>query len=327
MMLAMRARLVLVALAVLSGFAVALTPVVARAADATPLPTFVAIASNGRVSLYSSSTGAPVRTLVSLGPNVFTDNGLAYAPDGSAVYFTSLIPRHRTRTFSLSLMRLDVKTGQQTFVADGAQPALNNDGTQLAYGAFPQGLAVRDLATGKTRTIALTRLGKAAELINASIRWLADGSDVAIVPTATAWDLVGTPPKLRWCGTSQSRPVVVFVHVPPPPARLTAVCVHLAGPAFGGIVALAGSPASPRALLLATDPGDETVVEQITEAGVITPMLTIPNSSPQSFNPSGTQLIYVSGHRPPTLTEATIAKGKLGRARWHAPTNLGALAW
>jgi hypothetical protein len=328
MIVAMRARLDLVgaAAAGLFGLAVAFTPPVSSGAVPTSLPTFVAVTPSGKMALYSSLTGARVKTLATLPSNAFTDNDLAYAPDGSSVYFT-LIPPRRKRAFSLRLMRLDVKTGRQSFVADGAQPALSNDAKQLAYGAFPQGLAVRDLATGGTRTIALTQLGKSAELLNASIRWLADGSDVAIVPSAAAWDLMGTPPKLRWCGTSQSRPVVVFVHVPSPPAPLTAVCVHLAGPALGGLVVLGGSPTFPHAVLIATDVGDKTIVEKVTQTGMVTPMLNIPDSLPQSFDPSGTHLLYVAGHKPPLLTEATITNGKLTSGPWHESANLGALAW
>jgi hypothetical protein len=45
-------------------------------------------------------------------------------------------------------MRLHVATSRESFIADGAQSALSNDGKQLAYGAAPRALAVRDLATG-----------------------------------------------------------------------------------------------------------------------------------------------------------------------------------
>jgi hypothetical protein len=225
-------------------------------------------------------------------------------------------------------MRLDTATGRQSFIADGGQPAINADGTQLAYGASPGGLAVRDLATGQTRTIRLPQLGKAANLLNASIGWLGDDSDVVIVPSPTAWDLVGRPPKLRWCGISQNRSVVVFVHAPAPPAPLTARCIHLAGRSLLGPVVVAASPTSPTTLLLATDAdGGRTVVERIAETGAITPMLTIPNSLPLSFDPSGAHLLYLVGHRPPTLTEATIANGQLTPGPWHKPLGLDALAW
>ena len=281
------------------------------------------------MSVYLSSTGALVRRLASFSDNVFTSNGLAYAPDGSAVHFT-LIPKHRVRRFSLRVMRLDVATGRQTFIADGAQPALSDDGTQLAYGASPRGLAVRDLATGQPRTIGLAQLGTAADLGNATIAWLGDGSDIAIVPAPTAWDLVGRPPKAHWCGTTQTHGVIVFVHVPAAPAPMTARCVHLAGQPLGpGALALAGSAASPMTVLVATDVrGDKTLVEQITQSGAISPVLTIRNSLPLSFDPSGTHLLYLVGHSPPTLTEATIDNGQLTNGPWRNPhLALGALAW
>jgi hypothetical protein len=97
----------------------------------------------------------------------------------------TLIPQHHTRRFSLRVMRLDLATGDQTFIADGAQPALSNEGTRLAYGAPSRGPAVRDLATGHTRTIALRQLGTAANLLNARIGWLGDESDIAIIPVPT----------------------------------------------------------------------------------------------------------------------------------------------
>lgn len=129
MIVAMRTRLDLVGLAVtgLVGLAVAFTPPVSSGAVPTPLRTFVAVSSSGKIALYSSLTGERVKTLATSPSHLFTDNGLAYAPDGSSVYFT-LIPSRRERALSLRLMRLDVQTGRQRFVADGAQPALSNDG-------------------------------------------------------------------------------------------------------------------------------------------------------------------------------------------------------
>lgn len=331
MIVAMRARYGWVAVACLMGSATLIGP--SSASLPAPPPTFVVVTQQGRqfrsqMSVYSSTTGAIVRRLASFSDTTFTGNGLAYAPDGSAVYYT-LIPQRPARQFSLRLMRLDVATGRRSFIAAGAQPALSNDATQLAYGASPRGLAVRDLATGQTRTIALRQLGRAANLLNATIGWLGDGSDLAVVPAPTAWDLVGRPPKLRWCGTSQSRAVIVFVHVPVPPAPLTADCVHLTGRVLGAKIVLAGDPASPTSALVATDgDGDRTLVERITHDGATSRVLTIPDSLPLSFDPSGSRLLYLVGHNPPTLTEATIADGQLVTGPWRNPhLQLGALAW
>lgn len=165
--------------------------------------------------------------------------------------------------------------------------------------------------------------------MNASIHWLGDGSEVAIVPGPTAWDLIGKPPKLSWCGTSQSHPVVVFVHVPAPPAALTAKCVHLSGSAaVGGAVALGSTRAEPKTLLLAGGAdGGNTVVEKVSQSGAVRTVLTIPDSLPMSFDPSGTHLLYIAGHKPPKLTEATISNGRLTRGPWLRRFGLEAAAW
>lgn len=268
--------------------------------------------SRWNMGLYSATTGVLVRRLATLSEPSFTNNGLAFASNRSAVYFT-LIPQHaRRRRFYLKLMRLDVRTRRESLVAHGAQPAVSPGDTQLAYAAFPQGLSVRDLATGQTRTVGLrAQLGRAAELMNATIAWLGDGSDVAIVPSPTAWDLVGHPPKLSWCGTSQSHPVIVFVHVPASAAPLTARCVRLAGPALAAAV-VAASPASPTSLRVATAsyPGP-TRVENINHDGHVTVLLRVRNSQPVAFDPTGTRLLYLVGHSPPRLWKATIAAGHL----------------
>ena len=327
---AMRAHYGLAALICLVGLATVIGPSLTSASVPAPPPppTFVVVNSELQMSLHSSSTGALVRPLARFSDQTFTNNGLAYAPDGSAVYFT-LIPQRHTRRFYLKLMRIDVATHRQTLIAEGAQPAISEDGSRLAYATFPRGLAVRDLATGQTRRIGLAQLGTAADLLNATIGWLGDGSDIAIIPAPTAWDLMGQPPKLHSCGTTQGHAVIVFVHVPAPPAPLTADCVHLAGRELSpGAIALAGTQASPTTLLLATDAyGDKTVVEQITQSGAISPVLTIPNSLPLSFDPSGTHLLYLVGHNPPTLTEATVTNGQLTPAPWRNPLDLGGLAW
>ena len=110
---------------------------------------------------------------------------------------------------------------------------------------------------------------------------------------------------------------------------MTADCVHLAGRALDGSIALAGDSASPATVLLATDSyGDKTRVERITETGTTSLVHTIPNSLPLSFDPTGTHLLYLVGHNPPTLTEATIANGQLTNGPWRNPhLRLGALAW
>jgi hypothetical protein len=287
--------------------------------------TFVSVSSDAQMSLYSSTTGARIRTLARFPPLKFTNNGLAYAPDGSAVYFT-LVPRSRHEP-GIRLMRLDTATGRQTLIAYGEQPAISADGRELAYGAWPSGLAVRELATGQTRTLQLPQLGRSASLVNAAIGWLGSGTDLAVVPFPAPWDLVGVPPPWRWCGISQQRAVIVFVHVPAPPAPLSARCVHLAAQAFSAVNAVAPSPGSPDAVRLATDTLDGALeVEQIAPSGAITRTFTFRSSLPLAFDPSGTSLLYFTRHDP-GLTEATLSGAKLMPGGWHRPFELGSLAW
>ncbi len=96
MTVAMRARNGLVVLACLVGLAFMIGPSLTRASGPTSHATCVVVTQDGRpfrseISLYSSTTGAIVRRLASFSGETFTNNDLAYAPDGSAVYFT-LIP-------------------------------------------------------------------------------------------------------------------------------------------------------------------------------------------------------------------------------------------
>ena len=121
---------------------------------------------------------------------------------------------------------------------------------------------------------------------------------------------------------------MVFVRVPAPPAPLSADCVHLGGMALTPAIALSGSHASPASLLLAADTDrDSTRIEQISQTGTTTRVLTIRDSLPLAFDPTGTRLLYLVGHSPPVLWEATIADGRLSD-RWRLPKNSwGPIAW
>jgi hypothetical protein len=110
----------------LAGVAFAVTAVSAvrsfgalsRASQTLPPSRFVGVAQGAGVKqtfgLYSSMTGQLVRRLATFDVG-FTNNGLAISPDDATVFFT-LIPHDEP---SLRLMRLDVATGHQRFVAAG----------------------------------------------------------------------------------------------------------------------------------------------------------------------------------------------------------------
>jgi hypothetical protein len=266
--------------------------------------------------------------VVAIGPSL--TSAAAPAPAAGFVAVSSGSGLRLQENLSLYSSTTGILTRRQTFIADGEQPAVSDDGNQLAYSAARHGLAVRDLGSGRTRTLGLvTQLGPAADLLDASVTWLADGSDIAIVPSPPAYIVAGPRRALAVtgsCGLSDTHRVIVFVHVPAAPAPLAADCVHVAeiGP---GDIALAGSPAYPTSLLLAADQGRRTLIESIAQTCATTRVLTFTASLPVAIDRSGTHLLYLVGHSPPALWEATIAAGRLtDQRRLIADSELGPAA-
>jgi hypothetical protein len=315
-----------------------------------PSPTtFVLATSHGlgvQLGLYSARSGVLVRRLASFrsanwNTSVlqFGTDGMALSANGRFLYFSAIheiaskrivyreeprIRRLHLKPLEVSrtmLMRLNLANDNYGFVAYGAQPALNRTATELAYAALPHGLAVRDLRTGQTRTVALGELDTAADLVGSNVAWLGDGTDIAVLPSATAWDLMGKQPHYRWCGTSQRRSVIVFVHVPPAPAALTSTCLQVPGLPSGGPGTVISSDAgSPTSVLVASAGKSGTVIEQVSRRGDSRPVARIASGwEPIAFDTNADHLLYLTdtGHGAPTITEATIGTG--GRSitgRW-----------
>jgi hypothetical protein len=121
--------------------------------------------------------------------------------------------------------------------------------------------------------------------------------------------------------------VVVFVHVPSPPGRLSAHCVHIPGPAPTAET-VTGDTASPTSLLVANLDGSRANVERITVTGTGTRVLDLGASLPVAIDRTGQHILYLVSHSPPRLWEATIVDGRLtDPRRLIADSNLGAAAW
>lgn len=195
----------------------------------------------------------------------------------------------------------------------------------------PRGLSVRDLATGRTRTIALARqLGAASDLLDSAVTWLADGTDVAVVASSPAIAIgIGPPPRSFGgsCGPRGGGAAIVFVHVPPAPTPLSARCVRTPRLAPRPTV-LGSSRAAPRSLLFATDPRGRTMVERVGPTGGTSRVVVFEDSLPMAIDRSGTRLLFLLGHSPPAFWEATIGRGHLThRRRLLADSRLGPVAW
>src|SRR5579863_9929861 len=91
----------------------------------------VATGSGPEFQIESASTGALVKDLGTV--QGWTNNGLAFSPDGQNVYVVV------NRATNLAIERLSVSTGTETFVADGEQPAVSPNSHLLAFGTGPGG--------------------------------------------------------------------------------------------------------------------------------------------------------------------------------------------
>jgi hypothetical protein len=266
------------------------------------------------VELRSPATGRIVKMLATFG-DAFTNNGLALSPDGRHVYVTLI--GHRT----LRIIRIDTADKLRSFIADGELPAVSPDGRLLAYGAgqFGSGrIAVRNLVSGATRSIDLTRLvGRSMDLFNGSVTWLSGGSDVVAIPVPVAVLTSHRPHAGRpisSCSAIQSRATcLVVVHVPPSGHPLSARIVVLRGmpKPFLGIT---GATARPRSLLLGESVTNRAIIARVTLAGAsasVVRSLSLGPVLPVAFDLTGTHVLYLVGHSPPALWVAQIAPGRL----------------
>jgi hypothetical protein len=284
--------------------------------------------SRMQLVLRSAITGHVRRTLGTFG-QAFTNNGLAVTTNLEDVFYTLAPSRSPRRGDGLRVMRLAVASGRRSLVATGSEPALSPDDTQLAYGAYPEGLAVRDLHSAQTRTVSLTgQLGGAANLTLTSITWLADEDEVVLAAPAqfiAASKNTSTQTATGSCHP-QRRPVLVFVRVPAAPAPLRAHCVTVPGLDTADAT-LAASPAQPDAVRVSSLTGNGFTIHDVTATGDVTPILGKTPGLPLAFSPAGDRLLYLQGH-PPALWTARIQAGGLhARHRLVPNSQLGAAAW
>ena len=301
-----------------------------------PLPgvtdpsTFVFVTASGsNVELRSVSTGQLVKDLGSFGesPN---NNGLTLSPDGQYVYGEVL------RNQTLIIERITASNDEETFIADGEQPSISPNGRLLAYAAGLRNsnmLVVRDLTSGNVRSINLSRfLGRQADLLNGSITWLGDGSEIVIAPGGVGSQLephaTTTPPLPGSCDVVSFPDTCLIVVRLPTLHSFTAKLVILSGVSNPYLVS---GTALPHSLLLAASDANHIVVDRAdlsdNEANVVR-LFSLPAVLPLAFDPRGTQLLYLVGHNPIALWIGQVTQHRLDHAHKLVDNaRLANLAW
>jgi hypothetical protein len=321
------------------GFAAATLFLVAGSArQATASPAHARVPSVGASSNFvlatgsgpdfhieSASTGALDKDLGAV--QGWTNNGLALSPDGQYVYVVV------NRATTLAIERLSVSTGAETFVAEGEQPAVSPNSRLLAFGSGPSGsntLVVRDLTSGKNQSVDLRRLlGGRADLLNASITWLGDGSEVVVLPGGVGNDLMGGPTPRAVPGSCDAVSandtclIVVSVRSGHP---LKAKRVILSGLKYSDVIGASGSSGL---VTTAFDARHNAVYHADLAGGAssVIRLFSLPSVLPLTFGAQGTTLFYLVGHGPEALWTAKVTPDGLKDAHMlNANVALSALA-
>jgi hypothetical protein len=296
----------------------------------TRYPANFVLINSGDLEIDSAKTGQLVKNL---GPIAgYTNNGLALSPDGQYVYLTVIKSR------SIAIERIRVDSGQETPFADGEQPSISPNGRFVAYGAAPttssKNLIVRDLTSGTTRSMNLQKLlGGQTDLLNASIKWLGNGSQIVVLPgpvlNTLMPDTTTTTPSPGSCSvTSISQTCLIVVNVPVG-HPLTARRVMLNGLRSTNFVT---GPSGRSGLLIAAGSGTSRAVvykvDVSSSSSTFNRLFSLPPVLPEAFDSRGTELFYLKGHGPVALWLGDVTRHGLENARrLNADVSLGSLAW
>ena len=307
-----RLRAAGLAVLVLGGAAAAAGAGLGRGAPARQIPStpavFATVSGGLSIELRSVPNGGVVSRLGDVGGS-WTNNGFAFSPNGRYVFFT-LIPK-RSKGSSLLLEQLSVSTHRRRFIAFGEQPAVSPDARRLAYVSGEDRTAdvvVRDLASGRRRSINLSRLlGGKTDMLNASLAWLGDGTQLAVLEACCAV-AVSTTSKALGDG---AKLIVVSV-----PAHGSLSARHVAMPAGAEMPNTVGTdPTRPDSVLVSWPiAGDRDAVDRLTIASsraTLGRVVAVAHSLVVAFDPGRRKLLYLFGHTRPDLWAATFEGHRL----------------
>jgi hypothetical protein len=278
-------------------------PPAARPAD----PPYIALSgqsskgTQSQVRLISPEDGQLVKQF----PRVSTGNGFAVSPDGKSVFVVQLARR------VIGIDQISVGTGKVTFLVPGAYPAVSPDSRYLGYatGSEFTEIAVRDLRTGATRSIDLSRqIGRGGTFLNqGTVLWLGSRALLAVPGMQAIAASAGAP-----AAAQDQAAFVISVG----PRGLSEREVVLPSRWDSGITVLGPDLAQPGSFLGAVmgwkSPGS---VSRLTVSGgrvtghQIAPLP--PGAMPVAIAPDGDRVLYLLGHTRPALWVAAIRDGRL----------------
>lgn len=277
--------------------------------------------SQQQVSLLSPVTGRILRQVTFVGGSL-TDNGMALSPDSRFVYVTMSGPG------LIHIDRISVATGHRGFVADGAQPAVSPDGRYLAYATGRQftGIAVRDLASGRTTMIPLrSQLGADTSLLSGQVSWLGNGTQIVVRPAADSTAAAArspAAPSRSSCGRQNSTGRLCLVLVSLGQGKPRARQAYLPGN-WGSQPLISGDVAGRSTFLLAGSSAGHALLGAATVSAIgitvqFATRLPQGDALPVAFAPGGDRFLYLvasgRGHPQPALWAATISGRRLSGA-------------
>jgi hypothetical protein len=283
----------------------------------------IAYTFKDRLDVRSAVSDRTIRSLGYFGDEL--EGGLAISPDGRSVYLTFL------GRSGFRIVRFEVADGRRSFIADGYAPAISPNSRMLAYLSGPDDttVTVRDLASGRTRSIDLaSRVDNGADLFNGTKVWLAGSSTLAVIPSDALPELDSTgrrssrPAASKGCGSQARMGCVILLNVPAAGVLRYERRVLLAGLASSSISALAGD--GPNDLITATSTPHAMQIAHVSlSAGhpAITQLPSVPNVTPETFDSTGTHLIYDDNAAgAPRVLLATLGQRGLIAKRILVPT-------
>lgn len=239
----------------------------------------------------------PIELVSATSGRVYPTAAVAHDPTGDHAVLTQ---KGRDLVYSSDdgLTQVALSSGASSILAaSGRQPALSSDGRALAYmsGGRVSTLAVRSLATGRTRTV--TGLNSTIFDPSSTPVWLDDGRDIAIV---------GQGCVTRFSSTT----CITVVHLGP--GHVTTHDFQLAIPSYTQGFAAARDTAHPESMIFATGAANLTSVYRITFAATsasFAKLGSIGDALPEALGPSGRQLLVRTDHGDQELV--TIAANRL----------------